>query len=390
MRLLRLAFAAAVVFATPALADKVPAFGKDPVTVTVVDVAGNLSYTKAIWENYKKANPDKVEAIEYQTTTAPLLPAKLMAQQNAKRLDVAIVLSGFDAMAAGVEKGLWQPVLSAFPEKFPDLDQRYSEGAKATNALAKGFGVAVVYSPSGPLLAYNPDVVKNPPTTAAELKAWVAAHPKRFFYARPANSGPGRTFLMGLPYLLGDKDPQDPAKGWDKTWAFLKDLDQGIEYYTPGTTVLMKEFGQGGRDLTVTTVGWQVQMLANQTIPKNFKVIVPKDAVWVSDAHFMLVPKGLDDAKLAVVLDMMAFALKPEQQALTFNTGGFYPGPAIKGVTLANAPAEVRGPIQAFIPADFDAAIAQAKVVPPLATERMVEAFSKWDQLIGAKTRQSH
>jgi putative spermidine/putrescine transport system substrate-binding protein len=26
-------------------------------------------------------------------------------------------------------------------------------------------------------------------------------------------------FLMGLPYILGDKDPKDPEKGWDKTWA---------------------------------------------------------------------------------------------------------------------------------------------------------------------------
>ena len=41
-------------------------------------------------------------------------------------------------------------------------------------------------------------------------------------YARPANSGPGRTLLMGLPYILGDKDPTDPVKGWDKTWAYLQ------------------------------------------------------------------------------------------------------------------------------------------------------------------------
>jgi poly(A) polymerase len=29
---------------------------------------------------------------------------------------------------------------------------------------------------------------------------------------------------MGLPYLLGDKDPQDPIAGWDKTWKYLKEL----------------------------------------------------------------------------------------------------------------------------------------------------------------------
>ena len=29
---------------------------------------------------------------------------------------------------------------------------------------------------------------------------------------------------MGLPYILGDSDPRDPLKGWDKTWAYLKAL----------------------------------------------------------------------------------------------------------------------------------------------------------------------
>ena len=69
-----------------------------------------------------------------------------------------------------------------------------------------------------------PDRVKNVPTTAEELLAWTKANPNRFLYARPANSGPGRTFIMGLPYILGDSNPQDPAKGWDKTWAYLKEL----------------------------------------------------------------------------------------------------------------------------------------------------------------------
>ncbi len=41
--------------------------------------------------------------------------------------------------------------------------------------------------------------------------------------------------MMGLPYILGDKDPSDPVKGWDKTWAYLKELGEYIEYYPTGT-----------------------------------------------------------------------------------------------------------------------------------------------------------
>src|SRR5688572_3031668 len=78
-------------------------------------------------------------------------------------------------------------------------------------ALAKDLGVVVTYYPSGPLLEYMPKV-KTVPTTADELLAWTRENKNRFLYARPANSGPGRTFIMGLPYILGDSNPKDPAR----------------------------------------------------------------------------------------------------------------------------------------------------------------------------------
>ena len=57
---------------------------------------------------------------------------------------------------------------------------------------------------------------------------------------------------MGLPYILGDKDPKDPVNGWEKTWAYLKELNTCIEYYPTGTGTVMKELGEGSRDMTVT------------------------------------------------------------------------------------------------------------------------------------------
>jgi len=109
--------------------------------------------------------------------------------------------------------------------------------------------------PAGPLIEYNPDKVKQVPTTPQELLAWCKANPNKLIYARPANSGPGRTFIMGLPYILGDKDPKDPVNGWEKTWAYLKDLNSCIEYYPTGTGAVMKELGEGSRDMTITMTG---------------------------------------------------------------------------------------------------------------------------------------
>src|SRR5260370_41690724 len=204
----------------------------------------------------------------------------------------------------------------------------------------EGFVVEVGFTPSGPLLAYAPERVKDVPKTTDELLAWCKAHPNRFYYARPANSGPGRTFLQGLPYLLGDSNPKDPLKGWDKTWAYLKELNSCIEYYPTGTGATMKELGEGSRDVIASAMGWDINPRGLGGVPKTAatqNLSGPKGFTWVTDAQYMAIPKGISQDKLAVVLDLIAFMLKPEQQALTYDEGYFYPGPAAKNVPVSPA-----------------------------------------------------
>ena len=118
-------------------------------------------------------------------------------------------------------------------------------------------------------------------------------------YARPANSGPGRAFLMGLPYLLGDKDPKDPANGWERTWAFLAALDANIEYYPTGTGATMKELGEGSRDIIPSMTGWDINPRALGIVPKEAKIALLQGFHFVTDAHYICVPKGLDAERLA-------------------------------------------------------------------------------------------
>src|SRR3546814_15665362 len=72
-----------------------------------------------------------------------------------------------------------------------------------------------------------------------------------------------------MPYLLGDKDPQDPLKGWDKTWAFLRELDKYVEYYPSGTTATMRELAQGSRDLIASTMSWDIYPRVQGIVPKE-------------------------------------------------------------------------------------------------------------------------
>jgi len=238
---------------------------------------------------------------------------------------------------------------------------------------------------SGPLVEYNPDKVKQAPTTTAALLAWCKANPNRLIYARPANSGPGRTFLMGLPYLLGDKDPKDPINGWDKTWAYLKELNGCIEYYPTGTGIVMKELGEGSRDMTVTVTGWDINPRALGIVPKSYNVAAFDNLTWVNDTQYLMVPKGLSADKLAVVLDLMAYLLKPQQQALTYDKGYFYPGPAVKDVPLSMAPPESQEVIKEYGRPEYAEWTAKFPHVQPLEAKAMVEAFHKWDQEIGAQ-----
>ena len=372
----------ALALATPAWA-QAPALPSSPQTINVIDVAGNLALTQKAIEKYRADHAKTVSRITFTKAPAPELAGKIKAQQNAGRVDIDLVLTGTDGLAAGIEQGLWIELLPKYADKFGNLEGKYFEGAAKMQKLAENKGITVAYYPSGPLLEYMPEKVKQPPQTAEELLAWCKANPNRFMYARPANSGPGRTFLMGLPYILGDKDPKDPEKGWDKTWAYLKQLGECIEYYPSGTGATMKELGEGSRDMITSTTGWDINPRVLGTVPKEAKVATLKGFHWVTDAHYLVVPKGVSDEHLAVVLDLMAYLLTPEAQAYTYDEGYFYPGPAVKDVLLSMAPKESQDAIKEFGRPEYEQMIAGAPLETPLDAKGQVAAFKKWDQEVG-------
>jgi putative spermidine/putrescine transport system substrate-binding protein len=357
---------------------------KSPVTINVVDVAGNLALTQDAMQNFATKNPSLVAKINFTKAPAPELPGKLKAMQGAGRSDIDLVLTGTDFLAAGIEQGLLQKILPDQASKFPNLIANYQPAAAKMQELAGDYGIEVAFMPAGPLLEYNPDKVKQVPTTPQELLAWCKANPNKLIYARPANSGPGRTFVMGLPYLLGDKDPKNPAS-WDKTWAYLKDLNTCIEYYPTGTGAVMKEVGEGSRDMTVTMTGWDLNPRILGIVPKSYKVTPFKGMTWVNDAHYMVVPKGVAPEKLSVVLELMAYMLKPEAQALTYDKGYFYPGPAVKGVTLSMAPKESQDAINEFGRPEYEQWLKEFPHTQSLEAKAQVEMFRLWDQQVGAQ-----
>jgi putative spermidine/putrescine transport system substrate-binding protein len=372
--------------AFPAFAQNL-AMPSSPVTLNFVDVAGNLALTQKAIEAYRDKNPKLVSHVTFSKAPAPELPGKIKAQQDAGRVDIDGVLTGIDALSAGVDQKLWIPIATDYAAKLPKLDDIYLPGAKKMQELASNQGVCIVFCPAGPVMEYMPDKVKQVPQTAEDLLAWAKANPNRFMYARPANSGPGRVFMMGLPYILGDKDPHDPKDGWDKTWAYLKELGQYVEYYPAGTGPTMKELGEGSRDMIPSQMGWDINPRVLGIVPKEAKVFFLKGYHWILDAHYLCIPKGVSQDKLAVLIDFLNYMLSKPAQAMTYDDGYFYPGPAVKDVPLSAAPEASQKAIQEYGRDEYANEITSHPQEIPLLPDKLVYAFSRWDEQIGSQKK---
>jgi putative spermidine/putrescine transport system substrate-binding protein len=365
------------------LATAAPVVGRDrasaePIALSVIDTGGDLASTQVILENYKKANPDKVKEIRIQRAPAPELPAKIKAQQDAGRLDINLVLTGQDGGSLLAQN---QQIIQIpdFQKSFPR--DALTEAGKALYDEGKGYLIPSVGNAGGPVLIYNPSKVPNPPKTAQELLAWVKANPGKFMYARPANSGPGRSILQGLSFILGDSKPLDPEKGWDKNWDFLKELGKSIEYYPTGTAITLKEFAQGQRWMIAGIMEWDMKPRAQSVIPPDSKISIMENTTFVVDGHYWCIPKGVPQDQADIIVDLMKFMWTPEQQALTWSA---FIGPVVKSATIASAPKNIQDEVKEFWRPEYDQIGTKWKVSPPLGVKELSYAMDRWDREIGA------
>src|SRR6266550_1437812 len=68
-----------------------PPMPKSPVTLNVIDVAGDLALTQAAIEAYQAKHPELVSKVTFNKAPAPELAGKLKAMQAAGRSDIDLV-----------------------------------------------------------------------------------------------------------------------------------------------------------------------------------------------------------------------------------------------------------------------------------------------------------
>ena len=359
-----------------------PASAQQPITLSIIDNGGDLASTGVIIENYKKAFPNKVKEIKLQRGPAPETPAKIKAQQDAGRADINLILTGQDAGSVlAANKQLIQ-LFPTYDKMFPKDELK--EEAKILQDAGGGYLMTTVVNAGGPVFIYNPKKVQKPPKTIDELLAWAKANPQKFLYARPANSGPGRSIMCGLPWILGDKAPMDPEKGWDKAWAFMKEFGKYIEYYPTGTLFTLREFAQEQRWMISGIMEWDMKPRAEGVIPPEAKITVLDNTTFIIDGHYWGIPKGVPQNEVEVLLDLMKFMRRIDQQVLTYKA---FIGPTIKAATLDKAPADIRDYVKEFWRPEYDqiGPGKKYKMASQLDFKELTYAMDRWDREIGAQ-----
>jgi len=172
-------------------ASSVPDKPSKPQVLNIIDVAGNLQLTKPILDDFVKEHPDIVSRVVTTKATAPELAPKIKAEEDAGRLDIDMVLTGTDGLAAGIAQNLWLPIADQYKSKLPDLNSIYTDESVKMEKLAQGQGVVVSQYPGGPLIEYKPGESFFEPPGAVHVFAEnpSATEPTRFMAIHVADDG---------------------------------------------------------------------------------------------------------------------------------------------------------------------------------------------------------
>jgi putative spermidine/putrescine transport system substrate-binding protein len=170
-------------------------------------------------------------------------------------------------------------------------------------------------------LIYDSARTLQPPRTAAELAAWIRAHPGRFTYDQ---SFAGTTFLKGLLYTFGGGVDRFRG-GFDSTryltartglFAWLDSLKPAFwrkgTQYPPDVAALHRLFANGEIDFSLSTNQNEAVTKALQgVIPKSSRALVLRDGT-IANTHFLGIPANAPNAAGAMVV--ANFLLSPEAQ----------------------------------------------------------------------------
>ena len=167
--------------------------------------------------------------------------------------------------------------------------------------------------------AYNPDLVKAPPKSFAELAEWVKKNPKQFGYNGVKGGMSGVGFVMGWVAANSgmaeqlERGPYDPSKKAviDKSLASLKEFNQYV-VLTPGNAGTLDMLNRGEIAMGPVWVDMFYTWMADGKMNPKVKLSLPSPGL-PGQPMYYVVPAKAANAQLA--RKFVDFAASPEIQA---------------------------------------------------------------------------
>ncbi len=190
----------------------------------------------------------------------------------------------------------------------------------ARNALGQNVeGYVIPMFHSQIAFAYNPDVVKTPPKSFDELKAWVQKNPKQFGYngVKGGMSGVGfvTAWVEAYSGMAGqlERGPYDPSKKAviDKSLESLKDFNKYV-VMTPGNAGTLDMLNRGEIAMGPVWVDMFYTWLADGKMNPSVKLELPKPGLPGQPMYYVVPAKA---ANAALAKKFIDFAASPPIQA---------------------------------------------------------------------------
>jgi putative spermidine/putrescine transport system substrate-binding protein len=167
--------------------------------------------------------------------------------------------------------------------------------------------------------AYNPDLVKTPPKSFAELTEWVKKNPKQFGYNGVKGGMSGVGFVMGWVEANSgmrdklEKGPYDPSAkaAIDKSLAGLKDFNQYV-VMTPGNAGTLDMLNRGEIAMGPVWVDMFYTWMADGKMNPKVKLELPAPGLPGQPMYYVIPAKA---ANAALAKKFIDFAESPEVQA---------------------------------------------------------------------------
>lgn len=241
---------------------------------------------------------------------------KLDAQKKAgtAAADFDVVVIHQKAAGTMVQEGL----LEKYRDRIPTGALATRETASnALGADVSGYVMPMFHSQTA--IAYNADLVKEPPSSYPDLREWVKKNPKQFGYNGIKGGMSGVAFVTGWVSAFGgdagklERGPYDgTAKAtWDKALDDLKEFNKNV-VITPGNAGTLDMLNRGEIAMGPVWVDMFYTWKADGKLPPNMRLKLVSPGM-PGQPMYYAVPAKAAQAKLAA--DFVALATSPDVQA---------------------------------------------------------------------------